>query len=307
MHVPKNAQERATVCGCRCMDAHEAELFRLFRPAADNSQGYELFITPLTTEDNKVLFDELYKKFTAGSHVFGSMSGNLSYISEALKKKLETLDKEKTRAIQHKQNFDPADLRFLLQNYRGEIQCFKSLHSTSSAVKLFDENSELGIVAKVGESIGYFLHPTVVQATLRFFVSLDNAAPIPLGSVNCWALPTDAGYTYYKSFVLDHVRSNHIDALLTYADRHWQEVINCEASDSADFLESMARFYWAQTIAAPYGRGSESIAKWMLTLTARYRNVEIDYRPDFASRMPFAMSPEEFVHYFKANAFLKHR
>lgn len=176
---------------------------------------------------------------------------------------------------------------------------------TKDTLRLFEKNPELGKIMSVGGKPLTHLNTDVVMATLRFSVSLDKAAFIPVGSVNCLARPDGISYRYYEYFTLDHVRSDNIDALLKYAEKHWQDAIYWNRDDAGELIDSLARFFWGQTLATPYARGSESIAKWMLTLTTRYHGQELVFSTDFAFRMPFIMSPEEFVDYFQRNVFLK--
>lgn len=297
------------------IDASEGQSFKKFRPAIDVN-GIGFIKTPLPVSDSQALYKEIYQKFRRGSGDFGTTSAALVYTTiEEKKAQKKTQDAIMENARQRRM-IDISHRPLLQDPTSSEIHCFDTLLATSDSRTLFRENPELGKIFR-SEQKGnrtsnshFVINPDVVMATLRLFVSLNRAENrverIWVGSINCLALPIEGGYQYYKYFVLDHIRSpEHINSLLNYADQYWQEAIFWNRDDSKPFLESMARFYWAQTIAMPYARGSEANAKEQLTFVARYHGQELISPSNFAFRMPFVMSSEEFVDYFQVNVFLK--
>ncbi len=283
----------------------EALSFQTLRKSEDDGQGVAVFFTPLVISDNQVLYKKLHQNFILGEGIFNSAQATLHYMTHKEKRVIEASRDLMVARIQRTKSYDQFDRDFMRESAVSETNCFESLIMTEDTSRLFAKHPELGTSVSIGEQTLTRLKADVVMATLRFSASLSGAADIPLGSANCLARCEDPGYRYYDYFVLDHVRSHHIDALLDYAEKHWQSAIHWNRDKSSDLKEALALSFWGQTIATPYKRGSESIAKWVVKLTTRYHGQELVFQTNFAFRMPFAMSPEDFVDYFKENVALK--
>jgi hypothetical protein len=188
---------------------------------------------------------------------------------------------------------------YLKQAIASETLCYGQLLLSQYAAEYFKEHPELGYTH--AKSQFNELNPGTDFATLRFSVSLDGAAPIQIGSANCFVRKDGDTRQYYKYFMLDHVRSYNIQLLLNYAEKYWMAAIDWDGLESTDFKESLARLFWALRVATPYVRGNEPSVQWMLALMARYHGKELIYGSDFEIDMLFAMPPEEFADYFRAN------
>jgi hypothetical protein len=121
---------------------------------------------------------------------------------------------------------------------------------------------------------------------------------------------TQAAIDQFKlnpKYLIHHTPGENIPILLDQAAVHWINAVKQTPNQNPDFFEQLGNFYWYYSQAMPFVRGSESIAKWMLALIARYHSEEIVYRPAFEFRIPFAMTRGDFVLYFKDNVFLKNQ
>lgn len=100
-------------------------------------------------------------------------------------------------------------------------------------------------------------------------------------------------------FSLVHTREPLILPLMQKATTHWKNAmqINPQYTPYAPgaFLKQVGYFYWWHSHATPYFRGSESILKWIVELTARYHEKTIVYPTNYVFRLPFGMSCEDFV------------
>jgi hypothetical protein len=308
------AKERAAIA-YKCKDAglideEKASMFLSYRCEMDGGSGLINYNTPLIQKDNPNLFPQLNQNFMKGTTALGTIIYALSYMTYSEKQQISTDRQNKLDKLTKTSRPSPSDLGFMREDTFGEVECFEKLIA-QQWVKI---NPEVAAHTTVGElpfvENSFFQslkesNSEVVLATLRTYITLKESEVISIGSVNCLARRTETDYDYYNDFVVDHPRSNVIEPLLTYAERYWNASISWDKNNPSDFLSSLAQFFWAQTIAVPYARGSEAIAKWMLALTARYHGQELIYSSDFSFRMPFAMSSEEFIDYFKKNVSLK--
>ncbi len=98
------------------------------------------------------------------------------------------------------------------------------------------------------------------------------------------------------SFMICHAVGENIKLLQEQAFEHWANAMAVNPADEPDvFLKHIACMFWCRTQAMDFIRGSESITKWLVELTARSFERTIVYPEDYVFRLPFAMSIEEFA------------
>ena len=300
----KKRKKIADICVAQGVASkEEAKAFGVYR-SSEVEEG--MMKTKLEDQDNEILYSYIRRLFQSDPSGLGD-GQTITYMRYDAKVEVviptETLDKWKSECTTREQFMRKAQEYCLTEEYLNS-RTFENLVETCGE-DLINQNPGIGTFRYKNGNRGIQINPELTHATLRMVISL-NGTSIPIGALSSLALQNSEGeYNTLGSFLIRHAPKNSIEPLLQYAEKNWQDAICWNKLDPASFLESLARFYWAQTIATPYERGSEAIAKWMLNLTARYHSEKLVYPLAFVFRMPFALSIDDFVEYFKENIILE--
>ena len=203
--------------------------------------------------------------------------------------------KERRPYFMERATHDSAAFHYLVASNHPDLfmeSCQKVLMKTgpkSMRACLFDE--ELGMRA--------------IKRRLQF----DSGELIDIGGLYQLCRMRDSGFSIGSGFYLGdilngcslliaHAPTENIQPLITQAGLFFNMALQWDsAGDQKLFLNDIARFFFFQTHAMPYVRGSESITKWVIELLARKHRMNLVYSSEFEARMPFAMEESTFIDY----------
>lgn len=291
------------------LDKKEGKLFYDYRLEGD-PRGINNYITPLTPGDNEFFYSKALKMFEQGPQQIESSLGTFSSIIKNITSNQFETHLERVQKIYKKNTNDnelsDQDVSIMKHPFSSEVYCLSTLLGTEESVKFFNKNKELGQIIEYDSNMHALLSPETGFSILRFTLAMKDET-INLGSISCLSIQTsESTYKYYPLFAIDHCRANNIERLLSLAEKYWEKAINwCKVDEPTDFFNNLAKVFYLQTIAAPHIRGSESNAKAQIECIARYHDEELVFSPKLAFRMPFILSPDEFIKHFSSNVYFK--
>jgi hypothetical protein len=194
---------------------------------------------------------------------------------------------------------------------------FSLFQSFIEKTSFYDKHHEIGIYDWHHICNPLELNDNLEQVTLRRFVSLDagNNEKLDIGSISFLGLKNKENkYIVYELYLIGCAPPESIAVLSEYAHK----MISFIESNKEDpqLKEFCAQCYWAQMIAQAGIYNEKKNHEKMLNDEMLNDNIDIygkglseffshkyglTFGPNFAHRMPFVMTLEEFVSYFVEN------